>query len=620
MATLREPRLRGMSVEARPMAAAERTQFGLPPQIDDEVRARTQQLRTQRASVQSPLPQGGVNGQATPQVASASGSARPGVAVGGGTGPAVGGGGVDGSPRPGRLAGLRTAVTGGTTDVGGAVRSVGRGVGSALRSASASPLAAGLALGTGAVEGFNTDTETYRKRFGLETDNPSFAGDLGVRALGVASDVGNAVTFGGLRKLQNSMYGEGQWEGTKTADAPTAPAAPAASAAQPMFPPSRAGQGRGNVEDPRRADRDASSMAFGRSRDFTNELASVPRNLPADLRDGVVYKTKDANGRTVYSGRNVGDGAQMVDGMGATLRGGGGTVSTVPGMSQDEIDRTLRRGTYADAAPTQAAGPAPGLVASGGLLDTPRARRQAEALRQGSEQLSNQRRGQDLEYGAAMAGVAQRDAAARLPYQAQAAARARLAGYLRGPQGQDIDPAAAQAAALAAGDADAAKALGEMADNRDSRATKRSSALREAVAADSVVTNKEGQPEVNKALQETNSRLIEQLATARGIPVEQIMADAPTMGAVLKLAKDINSKRSTGPLQMIGLADEDPTLSSLGELRGRQMNPVGVLDALFTGREFGDRAIQTGDRARYISRQTLADSEVQKLLKELGIQ
>lgn len=479
-------------------------------------------------------------------------------------------------------------------------------------------------LATGAVEGFGTDTETYRKRFGLETDDPSFAGDLGVRALGVASDVGNALTFGGLRKLQNGMYGEGQWEGTKAVDAPTAPAAPAAPTAQPMFPPSRAGQGRGGVEDPRRADRDASSMAFGRSRDFTNELASVPRNLPADLRDGVIYKTKDANGRTVYSGRNVGEGAQMVDGMGATLRGGGGTVSTVPGMSQDEIDRTLRRGTYADAAPTQAAGPAPGLVASGGLLDTPRARRQAEALRltQRDQDMTaaTARRGQDLNYDAALASVAQRDAAARLPYAAQAAARARLAGYLRGPQGESLDLAAGASRAAASGDADAAKALSEMADSNDSRATKRSSALREAVAADSVVTNKEGQPEVNKALQETNSRLIEQLATARGIPVEQIMADAPTMGAVLKLAKDINSKRSTGPLQMIGLADEDPTLSSLGELRGRQMNPVGVLDALFTGREFGDRAIQTGDRARYISRQTLADSEVQKLLKELGIQ
>ncbi len=48
----------------------------------------------------------------------------------------------------------------------------------------------------GAVDGFNTDTEQYRQRFGMQTDNPSFLGDLGVRTLGVLSDVGNTATFG----------------------------------------------------------------------------------------------------------------------------------------------------------------------------------------------------------------------------------------------------------------------------------------------------------------------------------------------------------------------------------------------------------------------------------------
>lgn len=48
----------------------------------------------------------------------------------------------------------------------------------------------------GAVDGFITDTEQYRQRFGMQTDNPSFLGDLGVRTLGVLSDVGNTATFG----------------------------------------------------------------------------------------------------------------------------------------------------------------------------------------------------------------------------------------------------------------------------------------------------------------------------------------------------------------------------------------------------------------------------------------
>lgn len=52
------------------------------------------------------------------------------------------------------------------------------------------------ALGATAVQGFNTDTEQYRDRFGLQTDNPTLAGDMGVRALGIASDLGNTLSLG----------------------------------------------------------------------------------------------------------------------------------------------------------------------------------------------------------------------------------------------------------------------------------------------------------------------------------------------------------------------------------------------------------------------------------------
>lgn len=62
-------------------------------------------------------------------------------------------------------------------------------------------LGAGAALATTALDTATTDTEQYRKRFGLETDDPSFLGDVGVRALGAASDLGNALTFGMAGKL-----------------------------------------------------------------------------------------------------------------------------------------------------------------------------------------------------------------------------------------------------------------------------------------------------------------------------------------------------------------------------------------------------------------------------------
>lgn len=53
--------------------------------------------------------------------------------------------------------------------------------------------------------------------------------------------------------------------------------------------------------------------------DLSKDLASVPRDLPANMIDGAIYKTKDANGRTVYSGKNVKFGADIVDGKGRNV-------------------------------------------------------------------------------------------------------------------------------------------------------------------------------------------------------------------------------------------------------------------------------------------------------------
>lgn len=58
------------------------------------------------------------------------------------------------------------------------------------------PIAVGAAGLAGAYQGFNTDTEQYAKRFGLENTEPGVMRDIGIRGLGVASDVGNALTLG----------------------------------------------------------------------------------------------------------------------------------------------------------------------------------------------------------------------------------------------------------------------------------------------------------------------------------------------------------------------------------------------------------------------------------------
>jgi hypothetical protein len=52
------------------------------------------------------------------------------------------------------------------------------------------------ALATTAFTVADTNTDDYRKRFGLETKDPSLLGDMGVRLLGAASDLGNIGTFG----------------------------------------------------------------------------------------------------------------------------------------------------------------------------------------------------------------------------------------------------------------------------------------------------------------------------------------------------------------------------------------------------------------------------------------
>jgi len=51
-----------------------------------------------------------------------------------------------------------------------------------------------LALGTAAAQGLTTPTESYEKRFGLK--GGTLAKDLGIRTLGVASDIGDVLTLG----------------------------------------------------------------------------------------------------------------------------------------------------------------------------------------------------------------------------------------------------------------------------------------------------------------------------------------------------------------------------------------------------------------------------------------
>lgn len=119
----------------------------------------------------------------------------------------------------------------------------GRGLASAARMlGQVAPVAA---LADTATQGFGTPTEAYEKRFGLGPNSydgvTGFARDVGVRALGAASDLGNAMTGG----LAGNLYRDKQ-EAQQVAPAAT----PQAAAAPVRAPGPNAGAGRGFVNPP----------------------------------------------------------------------------------------------------------------------------------------------------------------------------------------------------------------------------------------------------------------------------------------------------------------------------------------------------------------------------------
>lgn len=128
---------------------------------------------------------------------------------------------------------LGDAVRGGASATGGLAKKAA-GVLSA-------PAAVGIGGLTAAYNGFNTDTEQYAKRFGLENTEPGVLRDAGVRSLGLASDLGNAMTLG----LAGNFFRDGQELANPLVKAAQAPMQ------KPAMPStSTAGAGRGVVNPP----------------------------------------------------------------------------------------------------------------------------------------------------------------------------------------------------------------------------------------------------------------------------------------------------------------------------------------------------------------------------------
>ena len=107
----------------------------------------------------------------------------------------------------------------------------------------------------GALDGFNTSTEQYRDRFGMQTDNPSFAGDLAARTAGVLSDVGDNLLLGAPSKIGaglNLAYLDknmSKWNQPTTENAPQQAAAPNRQGVSTVDNPFNAAQAQANMQN-----------------------------------------------------------------------------------------------------------------------------------------------------------------------------------------------------------------------------------------------------------------------------------------------------------------------------------------------------------------------------------
>lgn len=155
-------------------------------------------------------------------------------------------------------------------------------------------LAAPLTLGATAGQAALTDTEDYAKRFGLENTQPGLARDLGIRALGAASDLGNTLALGLPKAF---LYRDG---GDATA------AAPAAPVATPAVPNTN-----------RQALQGAAPTAA----------------TPAPVAGQVIR-----NGNS-YSGTDVSGDISLVNNRGVPIDGRGGTITAQNNLAAENLAR-----------------------------------------------------------------------------------------------------------------------------------------------------------------------------------------------------------------------------------------------------------------------------------------
>lgn len=439
--------------------------------------------------------------------------------------------------------------------------------------------------------------------------------------------------------------------------------ASAPTAAGPTADPRLQNPGRGvGFDDPRRLDMDNTRGSLRESRNFGPELASVPAQLPDNLRQGVVFKTKDASGRTVYSGKNVSGDIQVVDGMGATqpARGGfavvpggpatglsgagqgvalGGALASAQQPMQTEPAgfNTGRNGNAFERSPEQMRADA---MTQEGSIDTRTRTRGLRTLDSLDKSDASQLAAQTARYGADQALRGQGLAADASRYGADRKLQGDLAQAEATSSRYSMEQRVkanqmliqAQAMKLAKGDTRLAAQymlqMGGDPSNLTQAATafqgidgKNRSDAEAYLDSVSAVPDKDGNPVINPALRAQNAQMLNTITGGRWAQADATERAqlAPDAIAGLRLVQGMNQYRGAGWGNL--LAKDKPAYAGLPQnLAGGRLERVGLGEGAVSkdiGR--GDYVLRTPDGQEIYVPQAAVDGTTLRMLEKRGV-
>lgn len=488
--------------------------------------------------------------------------------------------------------------------VGGAAKNLVSGV--------VGKTALGLGVADAAHTAYNTDTDTYAQRTGIEreaTHVPQFAKDLGIRALGTAQDIGNTLTFGLADRVGNLAAGNGfnRSAGNQVGE---------------VFGPGREVGGMtpaGRTVPPsiREPFSDVRNGTYGDGMpDLTGKI----------VRDGNSYSGKDVKfGAEIVNPRNPGVGVSSLD--------------TSEGYRQNLLE--LQR----NAASAQAPGGAMGIGRSGGgnVFDDLRAKNPAvpatRAERMAQAELANRAqiaeaqtgatlRGQDITAGTSRANTrdtvsaslrgqdmdyAEKMDSKRLDLAAREAQRRAISSAWQGT----TDPGVA-AARLAASGYDPASALAVAGGQRAS-AEASDKNFRNITEAAGATTDKDGKPVLNPALQAVAQNVIANAmpGVRNAAPANQ-NARLREVQATGSLAAGLQEAQGGSLLQSIGRDKAPPAVSTLPNFQGATLRERGI-GSPFANASRGDyELVQPDGTVAPIKRGRVSERELD-YMKQQGV-